>query len=148
MRKPLIRLPTMPDLPALPTLVAAPVVGLLCGVLGLALVFAGERLCDLVRGTPTCGFLGVPLLLLILAAAYGVGLVLLRAMSVPDAAMISFFGVALTLLVLLLFLLDYLFETWMIAGLPITGAVCMLAGAWLVRTLTTAGMSRDKPEPR
>jgi hypothetical protein len=147
---PRYRLPSLPRLPHLPTPIAAALAGLVCGVVVTALVWAGQRGCDAVRGRPTCGGYGVVMLVAIIVTCYLVGVVLLKAFDVDDPGVTAFFGVALPLLVVLGFLLDDVFEGWMAVAIPLLTAVCFVLSAYLARALEAANPSSyadDRDEP-
>ena len=135
------RLPSVASLgrlPHPPTPVATALTGLVCGLVATALVWGGARGCDATRGRPTCGGYGLVLLMAILVICYLVGLVLLKAFEVRDPGVTAFFGITLPLLVVLVFLLDDVFDTWMAYAVPLLGAVGFVASAYLARALEAA----------
>ena len=127
-----------PRLPHLPTPVATALTGLVCGLVATALVWGGERGCDAARGRPSCGGYGLLMLIAIIVICYLVGLVLLRAFDVTDPGVTAFFGIALPLLVVLVFLLDDVFDTWMAYAVPLLVAVGFVVSAYLARALEAA----------
>lgn len=128
-------------LPRLPSPAAAAAVGLLCAVLSMLLVYLGERGCDAVRGTPSCGAAGVLLLAVTGAVVLFAGLVLLRLLDTHDPGMTNFLGFALFLMVLMTALLDRLFSSMMWIVLPLLGAATYAAGAAISRVLTRISQS-------
>jgi hypothetical protein len=144
-------LPSLPSLrlPRLPMPVAAALTGLVTGLVATALVWGGERGCDAVRDRPTCGGSGFFMLIAITVICYLVGLALLKAFAVGDPGVTAFFGVTLPLLVVLAFLLDHVFDTWMAVAMPLLVAVCFVLSAYLVRVLEAANPSSyaDDGEP-
>ena len=103
-----------------------------------ALVWGGERGCDAARGRPTCGGYGLLMLIAIIVICYLVGLVLLKAFDVRDPGVTAFFGITLPLLVVLVFLLDDVFDTWMAYAVPLLVAVGFVVSAYLARALEAA----------
>ena len=59
------------------------------------------------------------MLIAIIVICYLVGLVLLKAFDVRDPGVTAFFGLTLPLLVVLVFLLDDVFDTWMAYAVPL-----------------------------
>jgi len=124
-------------LPNLPGPVGAAAVGLLCAVLAMLLVALGERGCDAVLGTPSCGGAGVVLLAVVAAAMLSVGLVLLRLLDAPDPGITNLFGFSLFVIVLMSALLEQIFSTTMWIVLPLLGAAC-----YSVAALLSTGLAR------
>ncbi|MGA9344939.1 MAG: hypothetical protein WBV37_07550 [Nocardioidaceae bacterium] len=120
---------------------AAAITGLLCGAVGTGLVWSGERGCDSLRGRPTCGGYGLPMLLVIVAVCYVIGAVLLRMFAVEAAGVATFFGVTLPLVVILGLLIDYVFDGWMALALPGMAAVSFVVSVYLARALEAANPS-------
>jgi len=123
-------LPALPQLARIPSPLSALIVGAICGALVVGLVFSGERGCDAVAGSPSCGG-GVGLLMLtaILVGAYAVGVLLLRIFSVDEAGLTAFFGIMLPLVVVLAFLTDRVFSTSMVLILPVLSACSFAVGS-------------------
>ncbi len=117
---------------------AAAITGLLCGAVGTGLVWTGQRGCDAVRGRPTCGGYGLPLLIVIIAACLALGVFLLRAFGVEEAGVVAFFGVTLPLVVVLGLLIDYVFDGWMAVALPALVAASFVVSVYLARALEAA----------
>jgi hypothetical protein len=130
-------------LPHLPVAMAAALTGLVCGAVATLLVWSGEHGCDAVRGRPSCGGYGFVMLAGIIAVCFVVGVVVLRAFSVEHAGVITFFGLALPMLVVLAFLLDYAFDTWMAFALPLMVGFCFVLAVYIGRALDAAN-----PSPR
>lgn len=122
-------LPALPRLARLPAPLAALVVGGICGALVVALVFSGERGCDAVAGSPSCGGVGLLMLAVVLVGAYAVGVLLLRLFSVDQAGLTAFFGIMLPLVVVLAFLTDAVFSTSMALILPALSACGFAVGS-------------------
>lgn len=121
---------TLP-LPVLGGTAASVVSGLVAGVLVVGLTWASLGLCDVVRGTSSCGNPGIVLLLAILAVAVVAGGALLRALHVPDGTSISVLGMGLVSVVTLLFLVDLLFHWWMILVIPVVAMAAYALAHWV-----------------
>jgi hypothetical protein len=113
---------------------AALVTGLLVGLITVGLVWASLRLCELVRGTSSCGNPGFLLLVAVLVAAGLVGGSLLRVFGVAEGGSTSFLAMGLVAVALMLVLGDHLFAWWMILAVPVVAMVAYL----LAQRLTTA----------
>ena len=120
---------------------AAAITGLVCGAVATGLVWSGERACDAVRGRPTCGGYGVPMLLVIVAICFVIGVVLLRVFGVEEAGVSAFFGATLPLLVVLGLLIDYVFDGWMAVALPLMAMGSFVVSVYLARALEAADPS-------
>jgi hypothetical protein len=125
----------------LPYPVAAGAVGLLVAVMARVLIFGGERACDIVRGTSTCGSMGGFLLLLIAAVMIYAGTRLLRFLAVPEPGITSVLGTALLAIAVLTVLLEEIFSLWMWVALPVVAAVVYAFSAWAAATLSELGKS-------
>jgi hypothetical protein len=127
---------------ALPTpggTTAAVVTGALVGVISVGLTWASLRLCEVVRGTTSCGGPGYLLLLLILVAMVLLGTALLRALGVPEPGSTSFLAVGLLAVLTLLLLVGVLFHWWMILVLPACSALTFAAAHWVTTTFVEPG---------
>ncbi|MCY7396762.1 MAG: hypothetical protein LH468_11565 [Nocardioides sp.] len=116
--------------------VAAVVTGL---VVGLVLVLATAlalRLCELVRGTSSCGSAGFFLLVAILLLGVLVGSAVLRVARVPDPGSTSVLAVGLTSVIALLFLVDQLFAWWMVIVIPLVSAGTFALSHWVTTTFS------------
>jgi hypothetical protein len=120
--------------PLVPGRVAAAVVGLLVGGIVVGLTYASFGLCEEVRGTNSCGGPGFFLLVAILVAAVLVGALVLRLCRVPDPGSTSFLAVGLTSVIALLFLVDALFEWWMLIVIPLVSILTFLLAHWVTTT--------------
>jgi hypothetical protein len=118
------------------------VTGLLVGVITVGLVWASQRLCEVLRGTSSCGNAGFLLLLAVLVVAGLLGGALLRAFAVEDGGSTSFLAMGLVAVVLMLVLSDQLFAWWMVLVVP---AVAMLAYV-VAQRVTTAMVEPGGPE--
>ena len=120
--------------PILPGRVAAAVAGLLAGALIVGLTTASFELCSRIQGTNSCGGPGIFLLVAILVLAVVVGTVVLRLCQVAEPGSTSFLAVGLTSVVALLFLIDQLFEWWMIIVIPLVSVASFLLSHWVTTT--------------
>ncbi len=113
---------------------AAIVTGLLVGVLTVGLTSASLRLCEVLQGTSSCGGPGLFLLLAIMIAMIFLGAALLRAWGLPDPGSTSFLAVGLLAVVALLFLVDLLFNWWMIIVIPLVAMATFTLSHWVTAT--------------
>lgn len=120
-------------LPALPALQAALAVGALIGLLAVLLTFASLKLCELVRGTDSCGGPGLLLLVATLVILTYVGGWLLRGFGIDDPGSTSFLAVGLLAVMAMLFFLDVIYNWWMVIVIPIV-AMATYALSWWVTT--------------
>jgi hypothetical protein len=114
--------------------VAAALAGLLVGALIVGLTAASFELCSWIQGTNSCGGPGIFLLLAILVLAVVLGSVVLRVCQVPEPGSTSFLAVGLTSVVALLFLVDALFEWWMVIVIPLVSVATFLLSHWVTAT--------------
>jgi hypothetical protein len=125
------------DEPPLPPVVILAVVGLLCGFATIALVWLSERSCEQVRGTPNCGALGLPLLVLTVVISIVVGGIALGRLAMPQPRLVAFLGVVFMLLIVVGLLSDRLFSTATLVVVPVLTAVTFLlahlVAGWLER---------------
>jgi len=117
--------------PALGGMTAAIVTGAFIGLLLVGLTWGSLHLCELLRGTSACGKPGFLVLLAIMVILIVVGALLLRAWGIKDPGSLSFLGVGLIAVLLLLFLVEMLFNWWMVIVVPILGMVSFALAYWL-----------------
>jgi hypothetical protein len=113
---------------------AAVVTGLLVGALIVGATAGSLRICTKVKGTSSCGDQGFFLLVAILVVAVLVGTAVLRVAHVPEPGSISFLAVGLLSVVTLLFLVDSIFEWWMVIAIPLVSVAMFLAAHWVATT--------------
>lgn len=111
--------------------VAAVGAGLVCGLIGIVLSIGSLRGCEAVRGVGTCGGIGLFALLAILVVEIFIGAAILGACRVKDSFSTSFLGVGIAAVVIVLFLLRYLDDWWMVVVVPLVTAVGYLASWWV-----------------
>jgi ABC-type cobalamin transport system permease subunit len=85
-------------------------------------------------------------LIVILVAMIIVGAVLLRLFRVPEAGNLSFLGVAITSVVILVFLIKYLFSPWMFAVVPVLSAFAFALARWVTTRWTDDGDGDPKTD--
>ncbi len=117
----------------------AVVTGILVGAATVGLTWGSLRVCELVRGASSCGGTGLLLLLLILVAMIFLGAGLLRFFGVADAGSTSFLAVGLLTVVVLLFLVDLLFNWWMIIVIPCVTLLTYTLSAWVTSSFVDSG---------
>lgn len=110
---------------------AVVVAGLLVGTLIVAATAGSLRLCTAVKGTSSCGGPGFFLLVAILIVAALVATALLRAARVPEPGSTSVLAIGLLSVVALLFLVDELFQWWMIIVIPLVSVAMFLLSYWV-----------------
>lgn len=120
-------------LPAVPALQAALVVGAAIGLLAVLLTFASLKLCEVVRGTDSCGGPGLLLLVATLVVLTYVGAWLLSAFGIDDPGSTSFLAVGVLTVMTMLFFLDVIYHWWMVIAIPLV-AMAAYALSWWVTT--------------
>ena len=110
-------------LKAVPRTAWVPVTGAAAGLVVVALVWLGGRGCEVARDTPSCGALGLPLLVLAVAAAVVAGHQVLHRLRLPRAGLTAFLGVCFMAVVVLALLSDRLNSAWSVLVIPVITAV-------------------------
>ena len=124
---------------------AAAAAGLLVGSGSAALVWLGMAGCDVWRDTPSCGGgVGFGMLVAVFVISWIAGRLLLGFSGVPDGLLVSFLGVGLAMIVVMLFLIDETFSVWMWLVMPLLTAVTSAGAFWLVRASDQAADDRTK----
>jgi hypothetical protein len=123
-RKPLV-------LPALDGRIAAPLTGIVVGLAGVALTFIGTKGCEAVKGTGSCGGVGLFLLIAILALMVLLGAALLKAWSIADPTNSSFLAVGLMAVLAMLFFLPSIDRWYMVIVIPVVTALTFLLSWWV-----------------
>jgi len=113
---------------------AAVLAGLVVGAVIVGATAGSMRICTQLKGTSSCGEQGFFLLVAILVAAVLLGTGLLRAARVPEPGSTSFLAVGLLSVVTLLFLVDTIFEWWMIIVIPLVSVATFLLSHWVATT--------------
>ena len=135
-----------PRLPALAASTASVAVGAVVGLLGCALTLVGLKTCELITGADSCGGPGLLLLIVIVVLMVLAGAALLRLFTVEDATNLSFLGVGITVAVVLMFLLDYLYEPWMFLVMPVLTALAFLLARWITTRYVEDVLADDDHE--
>jgi hypothetical protein len=127
--------------------IASVVTGVVVGLVIVALTFLSSRGCELVRGSGSCGPVGLPLLIAIMTLGVLLGAVLLKAWRVSDPMSSSFLAVGLVAVVAMLFLLPSIGEWWMVIVIPALSALTYLLAWWVTRTfIETEDDEAEEPE--
>jgi hypothetical protein len=113
---------------------AAALTGLFIGALIVAATAGSLHLCTAVKGTSSCGGPGFFLLVAILVVAVLIGAAMLRGARVPEPGSTSFLAVGLLSVVALLFLVDSIFQWWMIIVIPLASVATFLLSYWVTTT--------------
>ena len=85
-------------------------------------------------GHDSCGGPGFFLLVAILVLAVVLGTAVLRLCQVAEPGSTSFLAVGLTSVIALLFLVDALFEWWMVIVIPLVSVATFLLSHWVTTT--------------
>jgi hypothetical protein len=133
-------------LPATSAPIASALTGVVVGLVMVGLTFLSSRGCELVRGTPKCGGVGLLLLVAILVVGVLLGAVLLKAWQVSDPLNSSFLAVGLVAVVAMLFLLPSITEWWMVIVIPVLGAATYVLAWWVTRTFVDTEDDAEEPE--
>jgi hypothetical protein len=118
-------------LPAINPLVAAILTGTFAGLLTVGLAFGASRGCESVRGTDSCGGVGLLALVAILALEVVIGANLLKAWQISDPFSTSFLGVGLVATLAMLIFLDDLNSPWMLLVIPLMTAAAFALSWWV-----------------
>lgn len=120
--------------PPVPGRVAAVLAGLVAAAVIVGLTKASFSLCEWIQGTDSCGGPGFFLLLAILVLAVVLGSLTLRLCGVAESGTTSFLAVGLTSVIALLFLVDQLFDWWMVIAIPLVSVATFLLSYWVTTT--------------
>lgn len=117
--------------PSIGGMPAAIITGAVVGGITVGLTWAALRGCEAIKGTSSCGGPGLLLLVAILIAMILVGSLLLRGFGVPDPGSTSFLAVGLLAVLALLFLVDALFNWWMVIVIPVLAILTFALSHWV-----------------
>ena len=123
-----------PLLPDVPGMTVAVLTGILIGLLACGATYLGLQGCESIRGTSSCGGPGFLLLVTIMIALVLIGTFVLKAFRVTDPGSTAFLAVGLLAVIVLLFLVDIIFEWYMIIVIPIVGAGTFALSHWVTTT--------------
>lgn len=121
--------------PSVPAAAAVAVAGVLSGSILVAAVWLSARGCDMVRDTPNCGALGLPLLVATVAVAIAGGHHVLRRLRVASAGLVSFLGVCFMLAVVVGLFADRLTSVWSAVVVPVLSVATFLVAFGVTRRL-------------
>jgi hypothetical protein len=133
------RRPRRPVRLHVPGHVAAPLVGIVVGLVIVGLGSAGLHACTSMRGTSSCGNPGLLLLLAIAVVAVVLGSLLLRLAGIGPHASTSLLAVGLLVVVVLLALLPLVGDRRALVVVPLASLVAYLASWWLTSTYVEPG---------
>ena len=123
-----------PRTPLLTGRVAAAATGLVVGALIVGLTTLAFGLCEVFRGTSSCGSPGFALLVAILVAGVFTGSLLLKLFRVPDPGSTSFLAVGLIAVIALLFLIDVILSWPMLIAIPVISVLTFVLSHWVTTT--------------
>lgn len=123
-----------PLLPDVPGMTVAVLTGILIGLLACGATYLGLQGCESIRGTSSCGGPGFLLLVTIMIALVLIGAFVMKAFRVTDPGSTAFLAVGLLAVIVLLFLVDIIFEWYMIIVIPIVGAGTFALSHWVTTT--------------
>ena len=122
------------SLPTLPAPLAAVLGGLVVGAFGAGLTWVSLTGCDALRGTQSCGGVGLLLILVILVLMVLFGGLVLALLRLRDARATSFLAVGVLFVVVLLTPQGALFSPWMFLVVPAVSGVAFLLAHWVTAT--------------
>jgi hypothetical protein len=122
-------------LPSIPGRLAAIITGAFVGAFGAVLTWGSLRACESFKGTDSCGGQGFFLLLVVLVLMILAGGALLAAWDVADSRSTSALGVGIVCVLILLLLIQNLFDGWMFLIVPVVSAVAYAAAHWVTTSL-------------
>jgi hypothetical protein len=125
---------------------AALLAGLVVGALVVAATAGSLRICTEVKGTSSCGGQGFFLLVAILVVAVLVGAAMLRLAQVPEPGSTSFLAVGLLSVAALLFLVESIFEWWMVIAIPLVSMATFLLSHWVTSTYVDPAVDQSDRE--
>jgi hypothetical protein len=116
-------------------------IGLLAGFAIVGLIGLTLQACDSATGTTSCGGPGLFVLLAILALITVGATRLLRMWGFSDAGTVAFLGIALTGIVVLVFLTTHLQSLGMVLVIPMITMFAFLISDWVSATMSEANES-------
>jgi hypothetical protein len=117
----------------------AMITGLVVGLVTVGLTWGALRICEIIRGAASCGGNGLWVLLLILVAMIFLGALMLRVFRVSDPGSTSFLAIGLLTVVALLFLVDVMFNWWMIIVIPCVTLLTYTLSSWVTTSFVDEG---------
>jgi len=119
----------------------AAVIGLVAGFALVGLVGVTLQACDAARGNTSCGGPGLFVLFIILALITVGATRLLRWWGFGDAGTVAFLGIALTAIVVLVFLTADLQSLSMVLVIPVLTGLAFVLSDWVSATMSDADRS-------
>ena len=119
----------------------AAVVGLVAGLALVGLVGVTLQACDAARGNTSCGGPGLFVLFIILALITVGATRLLRWWGFGDAGTVAFLGIAVTAIVVLVFLTAHLQSLSMVLVIPVLTGLAFVLSDWVSATMNDADRS-------
>lgn len=119
------------------------VTGGIVGLGAVGLTWGSMRLCEVVRGTPSCGNPGFLVLLAILVLMALLGKVMLRSLGVRDPGSTSLLGIGLVAVLALLFPVEQLFHWWMAIVVPVVAVATFALSHWVTTTFVEPASTDD-----
>jgi hypothetical protein len=136
------------NLPEVNSMTVSVLTGILIGLIACGLTYAGLQGCESIKGTSSCGGPGFFLLVAILIMLVVIGSFIMKAFRVTDPASTSFLAVGLLAVIVLLFLVDVIFDWWMFIAIPVIGAATFALSHWVTATfIEPADGTRPASEP-
>jgi hypothetical protein len=108
--------------------------GILVGLLACGATYLGLQGCEAIKGTSSCGGPGFFLLVAIMIALVLIGSFIMKAFRVTDPGSTAFLAVGLLAVIVLLFLVEVIFEWWMVIAIPVIGAGTFALSHWVTAT--------------
>jgi hypothetical protein len=108
--------------------------GILVGLLACGATYLGLQGCESIKGTSSCGGPGFFLLVAIMIALVLIGSFIMKAFRVTDPGSTAFLAVGLLAVIVLLFLVEVIFEWWMVILIPVIGAGTFALSHWVTTT--------------
>jgi hypothetical protein len=128
--------------------VAAVATGLVVGLTGVAVTYLFQRGCEAVKGTGSCGTIGLLLLVAVLVAMILAGGALLRVFKQSDSLSTSFLAVGLVAVIAMLFLLPVIDRWYMVVVIPLVAAGSYLLSWWVTSSFgDNAPVEREAVAP-
>lgn len=110
---------------------ATAIVGAVMGLDAVIFTWLGLQGCEAITGAESCGGPGIFVLAAIVVSLVLLGAAMLRLLRVPDAGSLSFLGVSVMCVVVLVFLLEALETPWTLLYMPILGLASFATARWV-----------------
>lgn len=117
--------------PVITGMPAALVTGAVVGLLTVGLTVLGLRGCEAVNDTNSCGGAGFFIWVAILVGMVMLGSWMLGSFRVVDPGSTSFLAVGLAVVIVLLFLIDVVFDWWMVIAVPLIFVATYALAHWV-----------------